>query len=57
MQMFWLVAVVLGSAAVVGGLVLGDDGYTARLCVVCGAAVAVLSMCGYLASLGLRGVS
>ena len=54
--MFWLVAAVLGVVAVVGGLVLGDDGDTARLCVVCGVAVAVLSMFGYFASLGLQGV-
>lgn len=56
-QMFWLVVAVLGTVMVVGGLVLGDDGDMARLCMVCGVAVAVLSMCGYFASLGLHGVS
>lgn len=56
-QMFWLVTAVLGTGAAVGGLVLGDDGGMARLCTVCGVAVAVMSMFGYFASLGLQGVS
>ena len=53
-QMFWLVVAVLGAVLVVGGLVLGDDGYTAQLCVICGAAVTVLSICGYIASLDVQ---
>lgn len=52
-QMFWLVVAVLGAVLVVGGLVLGDDGYTARLCTVLGVAVMAISALGYAASLGL----
>lgn len=53
MQIVWLIGAMLGAVLVVGGLVLGDDGYTARLCVVLGIAAMAISALGYAASLGL----
>ena len=53
MQIVWLIGAVVGAVLVIGGLVLGDDGYPARLCVVLGVAVMAISALGYAASLGL----
>jgi len=56
MQIVWLIGAVVGAVLVVGGLVLGNDGYTARLCTVLGVAVMAISALGYAASLGLGGM-
>lgn len=53
MQIVWLIGAVVGAVLVIGGLVLGNDGYTARLCTVLGVAVMAISTLGYAASLGL----
>ena len=55
-QIVWLIVAVVGTVLVVGGLVLGDDGYLARLCEVLGVAVMVISALGYSASLGMGGM-
>lgn len=56
MQIVWLIGAMLGAVLVVGGLVLSNDGYTARLCTVLGVAVMAISALGYAASLGLGGM-